>query len=94
VIRINSFVRCVRGGVAAPRAAGPEPRRVEEKGPRGAPADAFIRRPDKDGDGKVSRKEFDGPPERFDDFDRNRNGFIDASEASTGPPPGCRGPGR
>jgi hypothetical protein len=91
VIRIGNFVRCVRGGAATPRAEGPEPRPVEERGPRGTPADRFIQRLDRDGDGKVSRKEFDGPPEHFDDFDRNHDGFIDASEAPTGPPPERRG---
>jgi len=90
VIRILNFVRCVRGGTAAPRAEGPAPRRQEAKGAGGAAA--FIRRLDKDGDGKVSRKEFDGPARHFDDFDKNGDGFIDASEAPEGPPPDRRPP--
>lgn len=50
----------------------------------------FINRLDSDGDGRVSRSEFDGPVDRFDYHDRNRDGFIEASEAPTGPPPGRR----
>ena len=42
---------------------------------------------DRDGDSKVSHSEFDGPAEHFTDFDRDRDGYITASEAPTGPPP-------
>ncbi len=48
----------------------------------------FVKRLDRNGDGKVSKQEFDGPPEHFGDFDRNRDGFITEDEAPTGPPPG------
>jgi hypothetical protein len=51
-------------------------------GPKG-----FIRHLDRDHDGKVSRAEFDGPPKGFDEFDRNRDGFISSDEAPSGPPP-------
>jgi hypothetical protein len=89
VIRIYNFVRCVRGGVAVPKKAGPEPRKAQAgPGPRdGSRADRFIRRLDRDGDGKVSKSEFDGPARHFRDFDRNGDGYIDAGEAPTGPPP-------
>jgi hypothetical protein len=89
VIRIYNFVRCVRGGVAAPKKAGPEPKKAPKAPePRGGNrADRFIRRLDRDGDGKVSKSEFDGPPQHFRDFDKNGDGYIDASEAPTGPPP-------
>lgn len=53
----------------------------------------FVSRLDKDGDGKVSKSEFDGPPEHFKDFDRNGDGFITADEAPSGPPPGRDPPG-
>lgn len=59
---------------------GPPPR-------RGRPA-RFLERLDRDGDGKVSREEFDGPEDHFDDFDENGDGFIDRAEAPAGPPPG------
>lgn len=65
-------------GDEAPK--GPPPRRP-------GPA-RFIERLDQDGDGKVSREEFDGPEEHFDDFDENGDGFIERSEAPAGPPPG------
>lgn len=107
VIRIDNFVRCVRGGQAEPSQSGPEVvmsrqvvsrqgrshPSVEQEGGRntmdrrtGEPAAMFVRRLDRDGDGRVSRREFDGPSRRFSDFDRDRDGYIDADEAPTGPP--------
>jgi len=50
----------------------------------------FIKRLDRNGDGKVSRSEFDGPRDHFKDFDKNRDNAITEDEAPTGPP---RGPG-
>lgn len=47
----------------------------------------FTQRLDRDGDGKVSKPEFDGPPDRFGDFDKNGDGFITHDEAPQGPPP-------
>jgi Ca2+-binding EF-hand superfamily protein len=46
-----------------------------------------VRRLDRDGDGKVSESEFDGPPQHFRDFDKNGDGYISEEEAPTGPPP-------
>lgn len=57
---------------------GPQPRRG------GA---GFIKRLDKDGDNRVSRSEFDGPPQHFSHFDKNGDGYISIDEAPTGPPP-------
>jgi hypothetical protein len=57
--------------------------------PMGAPGGGwFVGRLDRDGDGKVSRQEFDGPPEHFARFDKNGDGFLGADEAPSGPPPG------
>lgn len=81
-IRINNYVRCVRGGKVTLRKEGPK---VEDEAqPEEVPR--FIRRLDKDGDGRVSRDEFDGPPRAFDRHDRNGDGHIDPSEAPQGPP--------
>jgi hypothetical protein len=55
-------------------------------GPGGGAA-GFIQHLDRNHDGKVSRSEFDGPPEGFDHFDRNHDGYISADEAPTAPPP-------
>jgi len=52
----------------------------------------FIHHLDKDGDGRVSRSEFDGPPDRFDFHDRNRDGYLTEDEAPQGPLPGRRTP--
>ncbi len=46
----------------------------------------FIVRLDSDGDGKVSRHEFNGPEDHFEDLDRNGDGTISKAEVSKGPP--------
>jgi hypothetical protein len=57
----------------------------------------FIKRHDRNGDGKVSRNEFPGPREHFKEFDKNKDNAITIDEAPTGPPPpgpgGPQGPG-
>jgi hypothetical protein len=140
-IRINNYVRCVRGGGArfkkvtavpsagggghfvkrldrngdgkvspkefdGPRSAFPTLDRnhdgflTEDEAPRppshgGGGRRGFVRRLDRNGDGKVSPKEFDGPSNHFRMFDRNRDGYISSNEAPTGPPPRRRhGPPR
>lgn len=125
VIRINNFVRCVRGGTAELRTSGPKvemkqiqrspgiyrrntqnsgeggPMRSSSRGGtggrNGGPSGAdFVRRLDKNGDGKVSRSEFDGPAQHFDQLDRNHDGYLSEDEAPQGPPPqnGSRRPQR
>jgi len=59
--------------------------------PKDASAADFIKRLDKDGDGKVSKVEFDGPDEHFTKSDKNKDGYISEDEAPTGPPPGQKG---
>lgn len=44
-------------------------------------AHGFIKKFDKDNDGKVSKEEFSGPDEKFDGLDENQDGYIDNSEA-------------
>ncbi len=51
----------------------------------------FVLRLDRDGDGRVSRAEFDGPPDRFDFHDTNRDGYLSEDEAPRRPPPSRRG---
>lgn len=50
----------------------------------------FIKAEDADGDGKVSKDEFKGPDTMFDGWDKNKDGFIELSEAPT---QGMRGSG-
>lgn len=50
-------------------------------GPMGAGPPGFVSRLDRDGDGKVSRTEFDGPPDAFDQLDTNRDGYLIESES-------------
>ncbi|TET38439.1 MAG: DUF1566 domain-containing protein [Planctomycetota bacterium] len=94
-IRIFNYVRCVRGGKVTLRSEGPPVKKGEttRRPPRGddsKPGSRFINRLDKDGDGRVSKDEFDGPKRRFPRLDRNNDGYIDSDEAPTGPP-GRRG---
>ena len=92
VIRIYNHVRCVRGGGVTLRTEGPAVEatpQAQEPGGRGA-EHPFMRREDRNGDGKVSREEFRGPPEHFDRFDRNKDGHLTEDEAPDGPPPGRR----
>ncbi len=105
VMRIYHHVRCVRGGEAVPRTNGPKVEmkptaRGQRPGGFGGmmgesmgppPRGNFVRRLDRNGDGKVSRSEFDGPAEHFGHLDRNRDGFLSEQEAPTGPPPGRNG---
>jgi hypothetical protein len=97
VVRVNNFVRCVRGGAAEPRTSGPPIAPfIQGQNPGLAPPaqGGFVARLDRDGDGRVSRWEFDGPPGQFDVLDRNRDGFLDENEAPRYPPPGLRPPMR
>ncbi|WP_227021331.1 DUF1566 domain-containing protein [Oceaniferula marina] len=92
VIRINNHVLCVRGGAAEVETSGPALEKRTSR-PKQAPARSgadFIRRLDKNSDGKVSPDEFDGPRNRFGHFDLDGDGFISPSEAPTGPPTGRR----
>ena len=97
VIRIQNMVRCVRGGDVAEVESGPK---VEKQKTQSQPdqrggsdggfkkrGSRFMKRADRDGDGKVSKDEFRGPDDHFDDLDKNKDGFITEDEAPTGPPP-------
>ncbi|MCF7848366.1 MAG: hypothetical protein K9M45_05900 [Kiritimatiellales bacterium] len=54
----------------------------------------FVKRLDKDRDGRVSVDEFDGPAGDFTQFDANGDGFLTEDEAPSGPPPGAGRGGR
>ncbi|MBI5369423.1 MAG: HAMP domain-containing protein [Planctomycetes bacterium] len=72
------------GGTAeeGPSPAGrPAPLRDLPRDPRAAAEGArWVARLDLDHDGRVSRAEFDGPPDRFGDFDRDGDGYARAEE--------------
>jgi hypothetical protein len=51
-----------------------------------AGASSFMKRADRNGDGKVSRDEFRGPDNHFDRFDKNGDGYLSEDEAPTAPP--------
>ena len=102
VTRIYNYVRCLRGGVAKPRKTGPNVKMTQTsrdsrrtRGPESqdrrkghAPSgEDFVRRLDRNGDGKVSKQEFDGPDKHFRRLDRNRDGYLSSDEAPQGPPP-------
>jgi hypothetical protein len=44
---------------------------------------AFIEAEDGNGDGKVTKDEFGGPDTLFDEWDKNKDGFIELSEGPT-----------
>lgn len=83
--RINNMVRLVRGGTAEPNSSGPNVETKSVSKGRG-----FVGHLDRNGDGKVSRDEFDGPPDQFDILDKNHDGTLTDSEAP--PPPGGQRP--
>ena len=60
---------------------------------RQPPKGGFIKHFDKDGDGKVSKEEFNGPDGPFAHMDKDGDGFITEDEAPKGPPPGRGGQG-
>ena len=94
MIRIFNHVRCVRGGGVALRTTGPAVKPAARTPGRREATNPFMRREDRNGDGKVTRQEFRGPPEHFDRFDRNKDGVLTADEAPKGPPPGPGPPPR
>ncbi len=67
------------GGPATPPGNGGQMR-------RGDFGSHFVERLDLDGDGRVSRGEFDGPPNRFDFHDENGDGYISEEEIRNNPP--------
>lgn len=89
--RTGPALRQVRNRRGEPRGDGQAPPGGRPGGPPAGGGRDFVERLDRDGDGKVSREEFDGPSEHFGDFDRNGDGYLTEDEAPTGPPPG---PGR
>lgn len=87
VIRIFNHVRCVRGGVASPVTEGPPPEKdgLSKEG-KVSPTNPFMRREDRDGDGKVTESEFRGPKNHFNRLDKNGDGYITEDEAPSGRP--------
>ena len=71
------------GSAVAQGRGGPPPKDEGREPPSAAD---FIKRLDTDGDGKVSKDEFDGPANHFTDADKNADGYISEDEAPTGPP--------
>ncbi len=66
------------------RPARQSPRQQGQDQAPGRSEDGFIKNFDKDGDGRVSRKEFPGPDRAFNQLDKNNDGYVDESE---NPPP-------
>ncbi len=82
-------------GRQSPQQGGPERMGQRGSGQRGAGQHpGFVSRLDRDGDGKVSRTEFDGPQDHFGILDRNGDGYLSDTEAPKGPPPGGSHPPR
>jgi Ca2+-binding EF-hand superfamily protein len=76
IIPIAMIALC--GAVTAPTALAQDPAAA----PSGSPADAFMQKLDKDGDGKVSLEEAKAPQkEQFTKMDTDSSGTLDAAEA-------------
>ncbi len=80
VIEIYNLVRPVRGGKVS-LAIRRSPSQTESRSPPRRNVSGFVNRLDRDGDGRVSRKEFDGPRRAFDQLDRNNDGYLIEAEA-------------
>ena len=86
VISIYNLVRPVRDGSVTVRKSGPKlaptpSGRPNPRGPMAGGRPGFVSRLDRDGDGRVSRREFDGPPGAFDRHDANNDGYLTDAEA-------------
>lgn len=102
MIRVKNYVRSVRGGVinsATSRTteniskysvSGEEENNGGTEIPLSSNNNKFIKRLDKNGDGKISSSEFKKGEKRFKHFDKNNDGYITVDEAPTGPPQGGR----
>jgi len=88
VVFAIAFVCAWTSTVSAQENKGPPPSDKNQKQPTAAD---FIARLDKDGDGKVSKAEFDGPAEHFTASDKNKDGYISVDEVPSGPPPRKQG---
>ncbi|MGL1932780.1 MAG: DUF1566 domain-containing protein [Desulfotalea sp.] len=86
VLRINNFVRCVRGGIATSISSGPKIEKKLNRGKRSQGGGRFVKRLDKNGDGMVAKGEFDGPSKHFNRLDKNGDGFLSEDESPQGPP--------
>lgn len=75
----------ILGAALLPGVASAERGRGQGGSPDGPPQ-GFVDRLDRDGDGRVSADEFDGPAEHFSHFDRNGDQYISEDEAPKGPP--------
>lgn len=101
ILRTYNFVRCVRGGEATPQTTGPKvemkpssrrssrPEQQGQMSPNNQRPQRpdFVKRLDKNNDGKVSKNEFDGPARHFNQLDKNKDGYLSNDEAPHGPPP-------
>ncbi|MGA9773272.1 MAG: EF-hand domain-containing protein [Blastocatellia bacterium] len=57
------------------------------QGPRPGPRRPAFSNLDKNSDKKISREEWQGPPEAFDHIDANHDGSVEESEWNAAPPP-------
>ncbi len=88
MIRYFSLLVLIATLTGCQQGPGGRPKGGQGGGPRDASGAAFVQRLDKDGDGKVSAAEFDGPDEHFAQCDQNKDGYLTEDEAPSGPPSG------
>ena len=78
------------GFISADEVKPGNPPRLGGEGPQGM-GQNFMQKFDKNNDGKVSKDEFTGRPDRFTLLDKNGDGFVSADEMPEGPPPPKQG---
>ena len=90
-LRVDLFAKLDENGDGAIRMdeIAPEGGKQAEEPGAGRPArkkkeGTFIERHDQNGDGKVTRDEFDGPPAAFERRDHNHDGVVDAADGLRG----------
>ena len=89
MIKQTAMIILLAVGTAGTAMAQQERKGGDDKNERRGPppsAEEFIKRLDKDNDGKVSKSEFDGPSKHFKHFDKNSDGYISKDEVPSGPP--------
>ena len=98
-VRGKNYVLCVRGGNVQTKNAVEEndankypntlhvkQNNTQNNNSQNQQENRFVSRLDKNGDGKVSKSEFDGPSHAFDRHDANSDGYLSEEEAPKGPP--------